>query len=222
MNSIDTVYSLVKFVANKEQRGEISPDQYNNLAKIAQNEVIAELIGPLEFDQNRVPKYGYRMNRRISETLRPLVYGPVTIPISQSGNFDYPYGFIWPDAIHKTDFTPIREIWPDQYPHIKHSQIIGPTVDYPILIWRNPYGFIDPYNIGNFSMSYVKRPPDPYWAYDEVNDEPVYNPSLSVQFALQDVFSTTRIAMKILGYLGINLDAAQVTQYAELKNQQGV
>lgn len=218
--NINEIYKLVEYVANKEQRGDVPPEKFNILAPAAQNEVISEYIGPPESPVGG-PKYGYKHNRRISEAIRPLVTPLEEIVLDTQGNFEYPYGFIWPDSVQKTDFNPIKEIESDEYPFIKRSHLIPPTVDYPVLIWRNPYGFIDPYNIGSFLMSYVKRPPAPYWAYDVVNDAPVYNAGNSVQFALQDEFSSIRIAMKILSYIGINLDAAQVTQFAELKQAKG-
>lgn len=220
--NINDVYSVILFIINKEQRGSLPPEKFNVLAPAAQNEVISELIGnPEQFTPTGAPKYGYRYNRRLSEALRPLVTPPEVITINSQGYFNYPYGFIWPDSVTKTNYAKIKQIEDDEYPDIKHSHIIPPTSDYPILIWRNPYGFVDPYGIGSFLMTYVKRPPEPFWAYDVVNDESVYNAGNSVQFALQDEFCSIRIAMKILGYIGINLDAGQVTQFSELKQQQG-
>lgn len=223
MFDINSIFELVNTVSNKEQRGSITPARFNLLAKTAQTEVISELLGNNQnLNERGVPPYGYGSNRRVNESIRPLVYGPIDIVIRSNGDFDYPYGYIWPDSVSKTDFTPFAAILEaDQYPRIKHSTIKPPTLDYPVMVFRNPYGFIDPYSIGAFKMSYVKRPPDPVWAYDVVNDVPVYNSGTSVQFTVNDVFCLTRIAMKILQYVGVNLDAAQVTQLATLKQEQG-
>src|SRR5690606_36234745 len=103
-------------------------------------------------------------------------------PIDTQGNFNYPDGFLWPDAIHKTEYSPLTELDSDEYPGMKHSTFDPPTQDYPVLIYRNPYGFVDPYSIGNFMMSYVKVPPDPIWGYTESNGVPVYDPASSQDF----------------------------------------
>lgn len=222
MLTIDSIYKLVLFATNKEQRGDIPPAKFNNLAVIAQMEVISELLGNNEaLNERGVPPYGYRANRKTNESLRPLLKGPETINIRTSGEFDYPYGFIWPDAFSKSDFNPITELQEDEYPFRKHSHITPPTSDYPVLLFRNPYGFIDPYNIGTFKLSYLQRPPDPNWAFTVVNDEPIYNHGASVQFTLSEDFALIRIAMKILQYVGVNLDAAQVAELAILKEGKG-
>ena len=63
-------------------------------------------------------------------------------------------------------------------------------------------------------------PTDPYWAYTEVSDEAVYTASGSVDFALHEL-AHMRICLKILQAVGINLDSAEITQYAFAKEQQG-
>lgn len=164
---------------------------------------------------------GYKSTRRIDEDLRPLVYGPIQIPISNpSGLFSYPYGYIWPDSIHKNDFRRIQIVDSDQYPFMKHSRITPPTEQYPVCVFRGEYGFIDPYSIGSFQMSYLKYPRDPYWNYNEVNDQAIYNPIGSVELTLPE-HTHLEIAMMILQNLGINLSATEVAQYAVMKEQTG-
>lgn len=222
MITIDQVYKFILFIANKEQRGDIPPAKFNNLAVIAQMEVISELLGNNEnLNERGVPPYGYRANRKTNESLRPLLKGPENISIRTSGEFDYPYGFIWPDAFSKSDFNPITELQEDEYPFRKQSHIVPPTSDYPILIFRNPYGFIDPYNIGTFKLSYLQRPPDPEWAFNTVSDEPIYNAGASVQFTLSQDFALIRIAMKILQYVGVNLSSGEISELGFLKDKSG-
>jgi hypothetical protein len=222
MVTINDIYQFCLIVANKEQRGSFPPEKFNNLAKIAQVEVISELIGNNQLlGPTGVPPYGYRANRKVDESLRPLLVSPQTIAIRPSGEFDYPYGFIWPDSWSKTDFNPITELQEDEYPFRKQSHVVPPTSDYPVIIFRNPYGFIDPYSIGSFKMSYLQRPPDPVWAFDVVNDEPVYNHGSSVQFTLSEDFALVRIASKILTYLGVNLSSEEILSLGLLKDKAG-
>lgn len=223
---INRVYELVQFIANVEQRGNIPPAQFNTLAEMAQLEYISKRVGNIKILNERgVPQfgYGYESNWRVHEDLRPMVYGPEVIPIASNGNFNYPYGYIWPDAIHKNDFTAIRRITADQYPGIKKSVIKPPTTGYPIVIMRNPYGFIDPYQIGSFSMSYLKTPPIPVWGFGFVgdSDRPVFDANKSVDFTVHGL-AYTELAMLILSHVGINLSEIQLTQYAASKEAGGV
>lgn len=220
---INRVFELVQFVANVEQRGNISPAQFNTLAEMAQLEYISKRVGNIKILNERgVPIFGYESTWRIHEDLRPMVYQEV-IPIAPGGNFNYPYGYIWPDAIHKNDFTPIRRITADQYPSIKKSVIKPPTSDYPVVIMRNPYGFIDPYQIGSFTMSYLKTPPIPVWGYGLVgdSDRPVFDANKSVDFSVPTM-AMNEIALIILQHVGINLSETQLTSYALGKEAAGV
>lgn len=221
MITIDTIYQAILTIANKEQRGDFPAAKFNNLARIAQMEVISELLGNNQALNPNVPPYGYKSNRKVDESLRPLLTGPADIAIRTNGDFDYPYGFIWPDSWSKSNFSPITELQEDEYPWMKQSHVTPPTADYPILIFRNPYGFIDPYNIGTFKLSYLKRPPDPVWAYVMVNDEPLYDHGNSVQFTISQDFALIRVAMKICQYLGVNLDSAVITELGLIKDKAG-
>jgi len=218
---INEVFELINYVADKNGRGYIPPASFSLTAKICQLEFLTSRLGNIKtLGPNGVPPFGYKSTRRVSVDLLPFLYGPVTVPIESNGNFAYPYGFMWPDAWHKNDFTAIKQIETDEYPAIKHSTIHPPTSDYPVLIFRNPYGFIDPYSIGSFQMSYIKIPPDPVWGFDVVNDVEVYNESLSTDFVLRDI-SFMDISMLILEKIGVNLDKGQLLSYSMAKQAQG-
>lgn len=218
---IDEVYQLVNFICDKNGRGYIPPAKFNLLAKQCQLEFISSRLGNIkQLNQRGVAPFGYKSNRRIDIDLRPLVYGPETIPINNRGNFTYPYNFMWPDAWHKNDFTEINEIESDEYPFVKKNSIITPNEDYPVIIFRNPYGFIDPYTIGSFQLSYVRYPDDPVWGYDLINDNAVYNGAKSVDFTIRNI-SMMDITALIVEKVGINLKAGDLAQYAMLKQQQG-
>lgn len=218
---IDEVYQLVNFICDKNGRGYIPPAKFNLLAKQCQLEFISTRLGNIkQIGPSGVPPFGYKSTRRIDVDLRPLVYGPATIPIDNRGNFVYPYDFMWPDAWHKNDFSEINEVSSDEYPSIKKNTIISPTEDYPVIIFRNPYGFIDPYSISSFQLSYVRYPRDPVWGYDLVNDNAVYNGSKSVDFSLGNI-SMMDITALIVEKVGIFLKAGDLAQYAFAKQQQG-
>lgn len=223
---IDRVYQLCLYISNKEQRGDIPPSKFNLLAEMAQLEYISKRVGNIKILNERgVPQfgYGYESNWRIHEDLRPMVTQPEVIPLLPNGNFFYPYGYIWPDAVHKNDYTPIKRITADQYPHIKRSLIKPPTEAYPVMIMRGgQYGFVDPYSIGSFTMSYLKTPPLPVWGHGPlVNDRPVFDANLSVDLSVPPM-AYLEIALMILSHIGINLSDAQITQYSMAKQSEGV
>lgn len=222
--NINEVFELVNYVANKSQSGNtFTPEQFNIVAKVAQLDFISKRLGNLKaLDQMRVPPFGYKSNRKVDEDLRPLVVGPLTIPIAvNTGLFMYPYGYMWPDAIHKNDFLPIWEVDSDEYPSVKHNTVIPPSSDYPVVVHRGAYGFIDPYTIGSFGMSYVKSPPEPRWGHTMNGNTPVWNPTTSVDFAVNPYTNAHfEICCGILSMVGINLQMPDLlTAWAEMKEK---
>lgn len=220
--TISSVFSLVNYISNKEQRGNISPSQFNVLARSVQLEYISKRIGNIKIINERgVPAFGYESTWRIHEDLRPLIFGPISIPIAPTGAFAYPYGYVWPDSVSTNDFKKITRLTEDQYPEVKHSKIFPPTTDKPIMIMRGQYGFIDPYSIGSFQMSYLKLPPDPVWGYVVINDVPVFDVGLSTDFSIT-ALAVNELALLILQHVGINLGSSEVSAFAMQKEITGV
>jgi hypothetical protein len=298
--TINAAFEFILFIMNKEQRGSITPAQFNMLAPIAQTEVISKLLGnEHKLNERGVPMFAYKSNRKIDTILQPLMVGPElispdsftitgitkanpgvitfssigdlqngdTIYISgvsgmtqvngntyvitdisgntaqlkttdgenvntsayttytsggtaRNGSFTYPDGMLWPDAVHKLDWSPITMADTDEYPGLKTSDLHPPTTDYPVCVFRNPKGYIDPISLSNFRMSYLAMPDDPYWAYVVTNDEAVYTTSGSVNFAIHQL-GHQWICQVILQAIGINLDATQITAYAQMKEESG-
>ncbi len=220
--NINEAYLLCQYICNKNQTGNtFTPEQFNLLAKIAQLDFISKRLGNVKTSTQGQP-FGYKSVRKVDEDLRPLVTGPIPISIEYgTGLFMYPYGYLWPDAVHKQDFREIFEIDSDQYPFVKHNTITPPSTDYPVLVHRGVYGFIDPYTIGIFSMSYVKSPAEPRWGYTMVGNTPVWNPTTSVDFSVNPYTNAHfEIVMLILQNVGINLQIPDlVTAYASMKEQ---
>lgn len=222
--SIDELYQLCLYAANKNQSGQkFRPAQFNVLAKVGQLNFISKRLGNIKtLGPTGVPPFGYKSTRKVHEDLRPLIYGPIGIPIQpNTGLFQYPYNYIWPDAVHKLDFTPITELTSDEYPWAKKDTLAPPSSEYPVIVHRGPYGFIDPYTIGTFGMSYVRTPVDPYWNWTEVNGEPVYNPAGSVDLQVNPYTNAHfEIAMIILSFVGVNLAVPDlITAFAEMKER---
>lgn len=140
--------------------------------------------------------------------------------VARNGAFSYPSGMLWPDAVHKLDWSPIKLADTDEYLMIKGSHLHPPSTEFPVCIFRNPKGYVDPINISNFRMSYLAMPADPYWAYVITNSEAVYTASGSVNFALHEL-AHQWICQVILAAVGVNLDATTVAQYALLKEKEG-
>jgi len=252
--SIDTVYQRVLVLANKEQRGYITPQEFNLLANHAQMEIfgqyfydlnqwknkpnivegnsdIVELINEkLEiFDEFRtlssttfalgIPGYElssledlYRINM--------VSYNP---PLQEGLNSN----LIYPPSVA---FELVSE---KEFYMALHSPLTKPTPLRPIYAKNNGFFgsapgqlnavFIsDGREIGQIPdvilVNWTRKPKQVEWAYVVVNDKPLYNDNISVDFELH-VSEEIELVYKILKLAGVNLKAQEVVQVGQTLEQ---
>ena len=65
MVSVIEVYTILKNLANKEQKGFITPDVFNSFASVAQRKIINEMFDELEANKRKA-RVGQDLPRRIS------------------------------------------------------------------------------------------------------------------------------------------------------------
>jgi len=222
--NINDAYRLVDFIANKTvQNGFVSPDQFNNVAPIAQISVINKLLGnETEYQSGRpIPRYGFGIDQKIMEILRPLIVTPTPLPILY-GLANYPADCLYVFAIQIPGaYQPAEPVQFDEAIYLTQSQIKPPTDKYPKHYSVAAYLYVLPATLNlTGTISYVRKPFTPFWNYSIVNQAPVYNPSGSQDFELS-VLGHLRICAMILQMVGINLSLDRVAAYAMELEQSG-
>ena len=66
----------------------------------------------------------------------------------------------------------------------------------------------------NMSISYMRKPRKVEWSYVIVNDKPLYNANMAIDFELH-ASEETRLVYKILKLAGITLKAAEIVQVGQ-------
>lgn len=216
--TIDQAYNFVQFVYNKNQSGYISPSQFNNLAPIMQISLINDRIGNVKSYQGDVPPYGFGMNQKIREELRPLLVQPTTKTVT-AGVMTVPDDYLYYDTV-SVNGRQAQEVTEDEILELNNSLIKPPTVQYPKwVIHGNGFNFY-PTSITSVNLSYLRRPVAPKWNYDIVNDQPVYNPTGSQDFETGET-THYEVCARILQAVGLNLKLGEIVQWAELAQQTG-
>jgi hypothetical protein len=108
----------------------------------------------------------------------------------------------------------------------RQSPLTSPTLTRPIAylsqrglgVFTSATQFITHANVQDvhgvgINLSFTTRPTTVQWAYVVVNDKPLYNDNISVDFALH-ASEETELVYKILKLAGINLKVPQVVQVA--------
>jgi hypothetical protein len=235
MVSINDVRETVLAICNKNNYGNITPDDFNLYAKQAQ----------LDIFDGYMSKYNYYMNLQVqhqsgsdlanlTETAREsievfitgssltytAVAGPFAVFNAPSDWYHINVVLYNSSEIHKASRVDILRL--------SNSNLTAPTEQYPVYAMGNaaaltPNGAvaIAPNTIqANVSAIYVRYPVDPVWAYVTlVNGEPMYNPAVSVNFELNEE-DESALVEKILEKAGLSIREPEVYRAAQANDNQ--
>jgi hypothetical protein len=226
--TVDTMYKLVLFCINKNQSGYVAPADFNIIINQGQLLYLEFLIGPPEQYQpgRPIPKVSLSLTEEVREILTAFIDPLSTLTIDSTGLATYPTGFQRVDAMLTTDlinrikFTHQDSLWSTL------KSTIDPVLLNPIyLIESGGFRFYpnDVFNgIGNgitgAKISFIKTPPQIVWSAVPASDPPIYDPGNSVDPVWYDL-DCYQVIARALRIVGVNLQAAVISQYAEeIKN----
>lgn len=227
--SIDTVYQRVLTLANKEQRGYITPQEFNLLANQAQMEIFEQYFADL-----------YLINAKPGNTQE--FADPISVTYEKIGEFDVdqnnawmaanmlgtptmniPWNQIYKFGTVRVNNNQVELVNGKDFDAAQMSPLTAPSITRPIGN-INAFGlrvaigdndFVTPATADiDMSISYTMRPPDVQWAYVVVNDKALYNDNISVDFQLH-ASEETELVYKILKLAGVNLKAAEIVQVGQ-------
>jgi len=225
MVNVDTVYRTVLLIINKEQRGYITPDEFNKTATQVQLEIFNEYFEDLN-QQVRVPDNDTEYSDRIKNLQQKIaIFQKEDICLPTAGGFNIPGILNTPPVtnfyklgtvIYNYD-KEVQYVQPNELLELNLSPITKPTKYWPVYTYKNSIIKIYPAPSGTdvISCTYISKPADPVWNFTATapNYQYVYNPSTSVQFELHPTEQTNLIT-KILLYSGIVISDPQIVQIA--------
>ena len=229
MVNINTVYQTVLALANKEQRGYITPQEFNLFAEQAQMSIFEQYF----YDLNqflRIPgnntAYSDMVNlleEKISlfEVAGATVGNGVTLP----ENLYKLQNVYWLNATKGRRYTAEytdRKSWRE----ILRVPLLTPT-DSRLMYLRSANGLTvigKTAKTSNVSCDYVRIPQQPNWTYVVVGESALHNPNASdhYHFELHES-EQTELVIRILGLAGITLKDTslyQITSTEESKQTQ--
>ena len=222
MVKIDTVYQTVLALANKEQRGYITPQEFNLFATQAQMQIFEQYF----YDLNqflRMPG-----NNTSHSDMVDLLEEKISLferTGAAVGN-----GTQLPDDLYKLQQVLWKEFgqgnnnqtYDVEYVDSKTWQqmrgvsLVKPT-DKNLIYIRNAYGISVVGESGKSSgvtCNYIKAPENPNWTYVVVGEKALFNPDGgAVDFELHQS-EQTELVTRILGLAGITLKDQSLYQIA--------
>ena len=220
--SVDTVYRTVLLIINKEQRGYITPDEFNKTAAQVQLEIFNEYFDSLN-QQIRIPdndtEYADRV-KNLQEKIAIFQTNGACTPTA--GGFDIPAvtDFYKLGTVIYNDDKEVQYVQPNELLELNLSPITKPSEYWPIYTYKDFIIKVYPTTITTgITCTYVRKPANPVWNFVlGTNQQYIYDATSSVQFELHPIEQTNLIT-RILLYSGIVIKDPQIVQIAAQQAQ---
>ena len=239
--SIDRVYQKVLALANKEQRGYITPQEFNLFAHHAQMEIFEQYFYDLNQFQ-RLPgnSQAYsdittNLEEKISiferydqqaEILEPkkgivriqffsYIYRLGMVRVRYNSGTIVEAEELQLNELNKYAYSPLGR-WSETLPvYTRYSSDYVANTDSRSLlrIYPNPNSAQPSKPISSVNLSYVQTPRKPNWAYEVVDKKALYDPTNTDDFELHES-EEVELVYRILALAGITIEKPQLTQTA--------
>ena len=219
--SVDTVYKTVLLILNKEQRGYMTPDEFNKIGTQVQLEIYLKYFEDLN-QLLRVPQTDLDYADRVD-----LLDEKIAI-FKRNGDIGYSInGFTLPSDLQQLgsviyNNSEMQRVQRSEFYNLYRSKITKPSNTYPIYLYENSLVKVYPETItSGVSANYLKFPTSVVWGFT-VNSNLgnyVYSSGLSTDFELHQS-EQVELIVRILEYAGIVIRDPQIIQVASQKVQQ--
>jgi len=177
--NVDTVYKTVLLILNSEQRGYMTPDEFNKIGSQVQRQIFEAYFEDLN-QQLRIPQSDVEYSDRVAitdekiaefktendQTVAEKTIGgtnPFTTPseLYRLGSITYE-----PNA---STYKEIQRVGRAEIYNIRKAPLTAPTTSYPIYLYEDNKALVYPETIvdpAHIKMQYVKKPTDIRWGYN--------------------------------------------------------
>jgi len=222
---INEVYQTVLAIANKEQRGYITPQEFNLFANQAQNSIFEQYFYDLDVAK-RIPfnnDYNSKVNL-IEDKIYPFKFSAVITSGSTLSSLQAFYKLV---KVVDTggNGRDVEEVDTFNVEKTQSGPLTRANSDRPIyFVEADTLNFIPEEAIGEYKAYYIFRPNRVNWTYVVVNNKPLYSPFAidHSDFSLVES-EKPKLITKILQLAGILLKDNSLLQAAtaeEVKNIQ--
>ena len=219
MVNINTVYQTVLALANKEQRGYITPQEFNLFANQAQMSIFEQYFYDVN-QFNRVPGNDTSYSDMTSLLEEKISIFEVTTGLASG---------IVPPNLYKIQNViyndkPVEQVTQKEYLEMINTPLCKPTELKPVYYKKsNLIKVFGDVQILAFDLDYLKKPERPNWTYFVVDEKAVYNDTaLDHQHFELHASEQTELVLKILQLAGITLKDPSLYQAASAEENKNI
>ena len=244
MASVREVYNALKDIANKDERGFVTPTEFNSFAPIAQTNIFNSLFTQLVAAENLKrrginPGRNNSVSKQIKEDLSLFTKTSDAITRTSGAHFAKPDDLSRIINV-KTDGSLLLgtnisvtipvEYDEDKLEYVLHSDLSAPTETSPIAFLDDEIE-VYPQSIQKIRVRYYKQPEGlnastgartaslPKFGFTVSNNKEAFNASTSVDFELPEHY-VPQIVEEMARLIGVNLRDAAILSYGQKTTQQ--
>jgi len=232
---IDSVRQSVQAIANKNNRGYITPSDFNLYAKLAQLDIFEDYFSDVNSFVNKknARLFTVGQDRGMNSGFGDLqksyeeeidAFSVIATLIGSGSDFEYPA-----DAYRimslVTAGIEIDKISYSEYIKMSNSNLSQASALFPVYYSNEGQAIIYPAPTGAVTVHYIREPLTPNWTYTTLSGgEPIFNPS-AIDYQDFEISETDEplLVAKICQYVGISIREADVYQFGqatEIKERQ--
>jgi len=216
--NVDTVYKTVLLILNQQQRGYMTPDEFNKVATQVQLNIFERYEDDLN-QMYRVPQNDTEYANRVKNIEDNLQFFQRTGATTYVGpHFTltptdiYRLGSVFYQGTELTQYAQRNEIT-----QLLLSPLTQPTTSFPIYLYENDLLYVYPTTIivsTDITISYLKTPADVVWGYGVGTlGQFEYSAGTSTNLEL-NISEQTNVITRILAYAGIIINDPTIIQVA--------
>lgn len=233
--NVNTVYKTVLLILNKEQRGYMTPSEFNNVAAQVQLEIFNKYFDDLnQLLRSPAPQTDFNYADRVSLLDEKIaIFKKTGAPIGGTlGVFTTPNDLRELGSIAYKGIE-IERLQKNEFYNINKSDLTTPSVNYPVYLYEGnqikiyPIG-INASEINNIEVNYIRKIVNPIWGFTiGTRGQYIYNPAIflpgspstgSIDFELHES-EQTKLITRILLYAGIIIKDPLIVQSAAQQTQ---
>lgn len=224
--NVNKVYRVVLTIMNKEQRGLLTPDQFNRLGRLSQLDLIEKAF----YDYNRAlnREKGFGVNDEYGDIANNIKEKIDTLSISEDIAVNQSTGLVASTStsifklINVTNASrnlEIQEVTKSELNYLNASPLTAPSSSYPVFYRKENSIYVLPANAGvtPLTLDFIKVHADPNWAFTGGGTSAyAYDSGSSTDFQLHPSEEVSLIT-RILNYAGVTIKDPDIVQTAANK-----
>ena len=214
--SIDTVYQRVLALANKEQRGYITPQEFNLLANQAQMEIFEQYFYDAKSEDGNLKNSTEFSN--VDEILdeKISIFKMTTTLNVNNSIATVPANLHRLGMVYTTDNIEVEQLTEEEVLYLNQSPIAKPSNLFPAYVRNGNISIqVHPAMVSGFvNCNYVRTPANPKWGYIVVAEQALYNNSNTVDFELHRS-DEAELVYRILSLAGIVIAKPGLGTYSD-------